>query len=602
MDYQLNFKLKLFIMRNFTLLFVAMLFASLSFAQNAPINFETGGFGASWTWTVFENDSNPPVAIVANPSSSGINTSATVAKFTALATGQPWAGCESLHGTTNLGTFTLDTSNNLIKIKVFKPVISDVGIKLVSDSGWALPEIKVANTLINQWEELTFDFSNHTNPPAGQGAYDQIVVFPDFNLAGRGQTNICYFDDITFNASAQVPTGPTTAAPTPPALAASNVISIFSNAFTNLANTDFNPSWGQSTIVTQTTVQSDDILKYASFNYQGTQFASAINASGMDYLHVDVWTADAVNPNIFCISTGPVEKSYTLTLTPNQWNSFDIPLSAFSSMVNMGDIIQFKFDGGTGSETIFLDNIYFYIAPPVWPTAAAPAPPVRNPAYYISVFSDSYNSLAGTDFNPSWGQSTIVSFPHIQNDTMIKYETFNYQGAQFAAPINASNMDFLHVDMWTADATAVNIFCISTGPVESSYSFTITPNQWVSYEIPMSSFTGVDLADVIQFKFDGGTGTQTIFLDNLYFYVDDTGIGEGVSKDDLLFFPNPVVAGQTVEFSAEVAEFKLFDLSGKLLLQQDSKSLSTTNLSSGMYLIELMDKDGNTTSKKLLVK
>jgi hypothetical protein len=167
---------------------------------NVPIDFEEGGNGADWTWTVFENDDNPELEIIANPDASGANTSATVAKFTARAAGNPWAGVESMHGA-DLGTFTLDETNNQIKIMVWKSVISDVGIKLVASSGWAQPEIKVANTLVNQWEELTFDFSDYINPPDPElGMLDQIVIFPDYNLDGRGQENIVYFDNVTFNA------------------------------------------------------------------------------------------------------------------------------------------------------------------------------------------------------------------------------------------------------------------------------------------------------------------------------------------------------------------------------------------------------------------
>ena len=193
-------------MKHFTLLCL-MLFTSLTFAQNAPIDFEAGGNGASWTWTVFENSTNPALEIIANPDPSGINTSATVAKFTALQAGNPWAGCESLHGS-DLGPFVLNSTNSTIKIKVWKSVISDVGIKLASPTGWSQGEIKVANTLVNQWEEITFNFSSFMNPPASEGQLDQIIVFPDFNLGGRTQDNIIYFDgydwklmDPTFGAS-----------------------------------------------------------------------------------------------------------------------------------------------------------------------------------------------------------------------------------------------------------------------------------------------------------------------------------------------------------------------------------------------------------------
>ena len=183
------------------LLLVIMIVSGFLFAQNSPIDFETGGYGATWTWTVFENDNNPSLEIVTNPNTGDLNSSATVAMFTALQAGQPWAGCESLHGA-DIGSFSFDSTNCIIKIKVWKDVISDVGIKFADATSAAQPEIKVANTLINQWEELTFDFSSRI------GVYpvvkDQIAIFPDFDLAGRTQYNICYFDNISFSSSNSV--------------------------------------------------------------------------------------------------------------------------------------------------------------------------------------------------------------------------------------------------------------------------------------------------------------------------------------------------------------------------------------------------------------
>jgi hypothetical protein len=345
-------------MKKFTIIFL-MLAASWSYAQNAPINFEPGGHGADWSWTVFENGPNTPLEIITNPDQSGINTSAMVAKFTALQIGQPWAGVESAHGDDDLGPFVLDATNSIVKIMVWKPVISDVGIKLVAASGWAQPEIKVANTMVNQWEELTFDFSAYPNPPASEGQYDQIVIFPDFDLSGRTQDNVIYFDNITFNEAGTTPGEPNVAAPTPPVRDPDDVVSIFSHAYANVPGTDFNPDWGQSTIVSFVEIQGNETMKYANFNYQGTQFAGSLNVTEMEFLHIDMWTADATSVNIFCISPGPVETAFALPITPGLWVSHDIPLSVFSN-VNMAELIQFKFDGGNGSQSIWLDNLYFY--------------------------------------------------------------------------------------------------------------------------------------------------------------------------------------------------------------------------------------------------
>tara|TARA_B100001287_G_scaffold155109_1_gene130448 strand:+ start:2090 stop:2890 length:801 start_codon:yes stop_codon:yes gene_type:complete len=164
-----------------------------SFSQNIPIDFEASGNGSDWTWTVFENDSNPPLEIVPNPDPSGINSSETVAKFTALQTGQPFAGCESLHGS-DIGSFSLNNDNCTVSIMVWKPIISDVGIKFVGPNNGAQIEIKVSNTLINQWEELTFDFSSRIG--VFPVVKDQIVIFPDFDLNGRAQDNVIYFDNV----------------------------------------------------------------------------------------------------------------------------------------------------------------------------------------------------------------------------------------------------------------------------------------------------------------------------------------------------------------------------------------------------------------------
>ena len=165
---------------------------------NGPIDFETGGYGADWTWTVFENSENPPsLEIVSNPNSSGINTSSTVAKFTALSSGAAYAGCESQHGS-DIGSFKFDSNNSIVKIMVYKTVISDVGLKFVESDGEAQPEVKVANTKTNEWEELTFDLSGSIGK-GKTGIIDQIVIFPDFK--DRSSDHIIYFDNISFGSN-----------------------------------------------------------------------------------------------------------------------------------------------------------------------------------------------------------------------------------------------------------------------------------------------------------------------------------------------------------------------------------------------------------------
>ena len=99
-----------------------------------------------------------------------------------------------MHGS-GIGTFNLTNENAIVRIKVWKSTISDVGIKYATPEGASTGEIKVPNTLVNQWEELTFDFTGVIDAPSSTGI-DQIIIFPDF--IARTSDNIIYWDDIQF--------------------------------------------------------------------------------------------------------------------------------------------------------------------------------------------------------------------------------------------------------------------------------------------------------------------------------------------------------------------------------------------------------------------
>jgi hypothetical protein len=335
-------------MRN-VLLALTMLFALNTFAQSThTIDFEPGGTGADWNWVVVENADNPPLEFVANPDNAGINPSATAAKFTARAGGQPWALCF----TDGDGEFTFDATNSIVKIMVNKPVISNVGVKFEGFSGAI--EILLPNTLINQWEELTFDFSEKIG-----STYSTIVIIPDF--LARAEDHIIYFDNLQVPDGVIVPppAEPTAVPPIPPH-AEEDVISIYSDAFANVPGTDFNPNWGQSTQVTVDYVAAgNNTLRYMNLNYQGTQFGINQDVSGYEYLHVDFWTPNSTLLRFFLISPG-AETFYTLPITAETWVSVDIPLTHFVPPVNLADVFQFKVDG---NGTVFFDNWYFWKTP-----------------------------------------------------------------------------------------------------------------------------------------------------------------------------------------------------------------------------------------------
>lgn len=167
---------------------------------------------------------------------------------------------------------------------------------------------------------------------------------------------------------------PTTNAPTPTHLQA-NVVSIFSDSYTNIA-TNLNPNWGQSGSVNPnfTVTTGNNILAYTNFNYQGTD-VTATNLSAMEYLHVDVWSN--ANPGSTILKVSPISNAggaseflVTINHVQGQWYSVDIPKSAFTGMT-WTNVYQMKFaangPGSTVPADFYFDNIYF------WKTAVDPS-------------------------------------------------------------------------------------------------------------------------------------------------------------------------------------------------------------------------------------
>ena len=156
---------------------------------------------------------------------------------------------------------------------------------------------------------------------------------------------------------------PLNAAPSQPARTDEDVISIYSGYYTDISGTDYYPNWGQATTFNELDINGDATIQYSNLNYQGIQYGETVDASAMEYLHIDVWTTDAPNIQVFPISIATGEQQVTLDLVADQWNSFDIPISDFTSQgLSMNDIHQFKF---VGSGTVFIDNLYYYRAPTV---------------------------------------------------------------------------------------------------------------------------------------------------------------------------------------------------------------------------------------------
>jgi beta-glucanase (GH16 family) len=391
-------------------MFIMTMFTSVFAQASHTINFTaTTGVGADWNWVVLENGTNPPLVIMDDPPGGKPNN---CGQFTALQTGKNWA----MVYTTDDGEFTFSSTNSTVSIKVYKPIKSKVTIKFEGSS--APVELSQTNTVANAWETLTYDFSAHIGK-----TYNKLIIIPDYvepyvTGTDRTQNNVCYIDDIVV-PDGVVPSGPATAAPTP-TNNQSDVISVYSDAFTNISPVNYNPYWSQTTVVTvDYPVAGNNTLLYENLNYQGTDWNTIPqNVSGMEYLHVDFWTANSSDLGIYLISPGPAEKEYVFTINSGVWNSVDIPVTYFEPTVDLTQTIQFKVEG---NGDIYFDNWYF------WKTAVAPGEDTRLSDLKIdgeTIWGFESNSR-NYDYEVPVGYSGVPAITCTLNDPLASYVIYN---------------------------------------------------------------------------------------------------------------------------------------------------------------------------------
>ena len=179
------------------------------------------------------------------------------------------------------------------------------------------------------------------------------------------------------------------------------------------------------------------------------------------------------------------------------------------------------------------------------PTIPAPTP-TRPQGNVISLHNSSgtYTNVAIDSWHADWGNGFSVltdhSIPAITG-LVKKYSSLIFAGVEFYAPrrIDASRMTGLHVDLWTPDANKFGIKLVSTTTSGARTvvfgSTVITNNGWVSLDIPLSDFAGLDLANLDQLLWldngeagPGGDQAGTFFIDNVYLYSPTT---NGIHSD-----------------------------------------------------------------------
>lgn len=208
------------------------------------------------------------------------------------------------------------------------------------------------------------------------------------------------------------------------------------------------------------------------------------------------------------------------------------------------------------------------------PTDNATDPPTRDAVDVISIFSGEYTDVAGTDFNPNWGQAGFgtadTAFNPGTGNIVLAYPNFNYQGNQFGSTQDISSMEFLHVDIWVNGTFNPNVYVISSGGEIAHPIINTGSGSWISVDIAVAGITG-NTTSAIQFKFDGGNGSSdAIYVDNLYFWKNPTAPGSDASLSALEIDSTPLTG-----FSSGITNYTFELAPGTTIVPQITTAMST---------------------------
>lgn len=312
--------------------------------------------------------------IVADPSTAG---NGQVFELVTNTGGQPWQGGQVDLASDSVLDLTTDIT---VKVDVWSDVAFSPMLKVESSEGAPA----AANTQSHDgsgWKTLTFTLNTGSDGTAtANGTYTRVVFFPNRKSddSGWGDPIVdgtFYFDNITGVKTAlgggTTDTPPTVAAPTPDELPA-QVISLFSDAYTNIPVDSWSASWDDSDV--EDIVVADDNVKKITFtNFLGIDFATQpFDASEMTHFHMDYWTNETdlvgkvLNPKWSNHQNGSGEtNAYDLTNpipdgSSGQWVSVEVPLSDFA-LVNGGDKSAFaQFILSSNLNVVYVDNIYLF--------------------------------------------------------------------------------------------------------------------------------------------------------------------------------------------------------------------------------------------------
>lgn len=543
---------------------VGMSYGQTTYADFETVNPTSWGFGGS---------SNG--ASIANPSATGVNTSATVGIVTRGV--ETWAGNALPIG----GTIGFSATDFTFTMDVYSSVTGDVTLKLESGTGVDDVEVKIAYTTANAWETLTFTFADTLKADF----YNQLVIFLGF---GSTTLDVWYFDNVV---------GPTATMgdDVDVNLAVDDKLGMATTVALILDGTDFALTQDGNLWSANKT-----LAPYNMVDGGGAYEAIiVVDGANFDTTTVNVAGGSATADWIFLLLNEAVEDGTAIAVSVGTTPpAIDGTVDAVWGNAKIHTNQQRSWYGApTGMYTWFkimwdIDNVYLLISIEDATPYNGSTDPWTNDN--VEVFFDMNQSAATPYDGDDWQIRTVRGLDSWTGSANVN-DTWgaDVSRAQMAMADDAGYIVEMAIP-WTS--LSASFLPLATKEFNFDMGIADCAKDVATRDYIESWSTNADVAY-----------QNTEFFGTVALSDATTSIKRTISEvANLTIYPNPVNDKLFVTADNVIAELNVYDVTGRnisssLNIGFNSTTLDVSNLVNGIYIVKVTDIAGNSSSRKIRV-
>jgi hypothetical protein len=321
---------------------------------------------------------------------------------------------------------------------------------------------------------------------------------------------------------------PTEAAPSPPSRNAEDVVSIYSDKYTDVTLNELPTTWSVGNFDT-TKIANDNVWKLTNLDFLGmvTNYDTGVDLSAMEKLHIDYWVPTGTTNEFFVEILNTIDGGKGVVslgaAVGGSWQSIELDITDFDEgdLVNKNKITQLIINADVIQGVVYIDNFYFY-------KESTDTPTFDDGLLTNGDFENGSSPwLVGVDDNSSAPIVTVAGDSYYSVNVTAAGNSFDVNLSQKLEIIQGKTYT-LTFDAWSdGNRSIIAGIGLSGGTFESdAQPLNITATR-KTYTLTLSS-ANFGAADA-RVLFDSGAETGVVNIDNVSIII---GTGELVSNGD----------------------------------------------------------------------